>query len=117
MRTPLLQNYVEDANGCRLYQGYIHANGYGWAHIPGAGSKNSSDWVHRIFWRNQHGPIPEGMTIHHKCEVKRCVNVLHLELVGRIENIQLSAGRPRFHHGLQRPMPPGVVHGKPATYA
>ena len=39
--------------------------------------------VHRLAWEDVHGPIPEGLEIHHLCEVKNCVNVEHLALVTR----------------------------------
>jgi hypothetical protein len=114
MREPRIwAKYVEDAAGCWIYQGAIHVNGYGLAHEPGS---NRIYWAHRLFWERNHGKVPEGMTLHHKCEVKACVNPEHLAVVTGVENTRLSRGRPR-HRAVPRPMPVTVRHGSVATYS
>jgi hypothetical protein len=37
--------------------------------------------VHVLSWEFEHGPIPEGFELHHKCLTKACVNPKHLRLV------------------------------------
>lgn len=56
----------------------IGKNGY--ARIPG-GKRGVRLYAHRAAWEQKHGPIPEGMHIHHRCHNKTCVNVDHLELL------------------------------------
>lgn len=56
------------------------------------GKKVTKVYAHRLAWEEVHGPIPEGMTIHHKCGVKPCTNVQHLELKTLAENGRI--GRP-----------------------
>lgn len=34
-----------------------------------------------------HGPIPEGMVVHHKCYNRACYNIDHLELRTQRDNI------------------------------
>ena len=34
--------------------------------------------AHRAVYEIMVGPIPEGLVLHHECEVKRCVNPAHL---------------------------------------
>jgi hypothetical protein len=40
-------------------------------------------YAHRLAWADANGPIPEGMTVHHLCENRRCINVEHMELLRR----------------------------------
>lgn len=46
---------------------------------------------HRIAWEMAHGPIPSGSHVHHRCEVKTCVNPEHLELLTRAEHMARHA--------------------------
>lgn len=43
-------------------------------------------YAHRWIYEQEHGPIPEGMTIDHLCRNKLCMNTDHMELVTRSEN-------------------------------
>lgn len=40
-------------------------------------------YTHRVAWEDAHGPIPDGLTIHHLCGQRRCRNVEHMELLRR----------------------------------
>lgn len=40
-------------------------------------------YAHRVAYEDEHGPIPESMTVHHRCENRRCINVAHMELLRR----------------------------------
>ncbi len=44
--------------------------------------------AHRAMYEQEVGPIPEGLTIDHLCNVKPCVNPSHLEAVTFQENIR-----------------------------
>lgn len=46
------------------------------------------EYVHRISYMLEYGPIPEGMWVLHKCSMPRCVNPLHLYLGTQIENMK-----------------------------
>lgn len=37
--------------------------------------------AHRVAYEEVHGPIPEGMHVHHLCHTKACVNVEHMQLM------------------------------------
>lgn len=43
--------------------------------------------THRLVWEMEKGPIPEGMTLDHTCENKRCINTGHLAVVSADENM------------------------------
>ncbi len=44
--------------------------------------------AHRFAYEDMVGPIPDGLTIDHLCNNKRCVNPSHLEPVSMAENIR-----------------------------
>jgi len=43
-------------------------------------------YAHRLAWAEANGPIPEGMAVLHRCDVRTCVNVEHLFLGTLIDN-------------------------------
>lgn len=53
--------------------------------------------AHRVAYELIHGEIPHGLTVDHLCRNKRCVNVMHMELVTLRENIQRKVFTPRTH--------------------
>jgi hypothetical protein len=58
---------------CVLYEGKIGKRGYG---------------NYRAVWRHVRGALPEGMQLDHRCRVRACVNVDHLEPVTPQENLR-----------------------------
>lgn len=69
-------------DGCWYWTGAINSRGYGQWGVDGV-----SRSTHRVAWELLVGPIPDGMTIDHLCQIKRCCNPAHLEVVTRAENI------------------------------
>jgi hypothetical protein len=45
-----------------------------------------STTAHRAAWQFWNGPIPAGMTVDHRCYVRRCVRVAHLRLLTNPQN-------------------------------
>ncbi len=73
--------YITDpTTGCMLWTGAALRTGYGLL----ATSHGQYDYVHRIAYENEYGPIPDGQHIHHLCGNRNCINASHLELVGSI---------------------------------
>ncbi len=80
--------------GCIIWNGYKNkSNGYGMTHD----AENRSTYAHRIAWELANGPIPDGLWVLHKCDNPPCVNVEHLFLGTRQDNIDdmVSKGRQR----------------------
>jgi len=74
-------------DGCWVWTGR-KVRGYG--HI-GEGAKRKR--VHRWYWEQLNGPVPEGLELDHLCGNKLCVNPDHLEPVTHAENMHRYARR------------------------
>lgn len=91
----LLTNRAIQPNGCWHYTGTINKDGYGRCGYQGKPGTN----VHRVAYIEFIGPIPEGMTVNHrchdddptcpggKCDHRKCFNPQHLEAVPVRTNI------------------------------
>jgi HNH endonuclease len=85
--------HVEKTDSCWLWRGALGNNGYGsyqW-------KRNAKDIrVHRMSFRYLIGPIPKGMLVCHKCDVRHCVRPDHLFLGTATENLQDMVVKGRF---------------------
>jgi hypothetical protein len=72
----------EPNSGCRIWLGSIW-DGYG-CFTVGRKSKRA----HIASWEEEKGPVPEGMELDHKCRVRCCIEVSHLEPVIHEVNVQ-----------------------------
>ena len=71
---------VNKTGACWLWTG-AKSGGYGNISVNGSTTK-----AHRISWEWTNGPIPEGMAVLHKCDVRLCVRPDHLFLGSIADN-------------------------------
>lgn len=89
---PRFDGQVQKSDGCWLWTGHVNTWGYGNIRVNGR-------WAltHRLAWERANGPIPEGLSILHRCDDPRCVRPDHLYAGTQRENVrdQVERGRKR----------------------
>ena len=88
-----LDNYLEDDNGCWVWQGYIDRNGYGRIYDRTAPPGKRTEWVHRVSYSHFNGAIPERHEIDHTCQNTACMNPEHLDAVTKTQHVRRTLDR------------------------
>ena len=84
----LLQRFVlDEETDCWDWTGCVTSAGHGQICVRAMGGTMTA---HRFFYLVLVGPIGEGMTLHHICENKLCVNPAHM--------VQMGYAEHRRHH-------------------
>jgi hypothetical protein len=74
---------VNKSGDCWTWNAYRLPAGYGYFKLNG---KNKL--AHRFAYEESKGPIPNGLTLDHKCKNTCCVNPEHLEAITLSENVK-----------------------------
>lgn len=72
-----------DEHGCHLFTGHRNEDGYGRIHKDG-----KLVFVHRAVWERDHGAIPAGMLVCHRCDIPACINIEHLFIGTQTDNMR-----------------------------
>lgn len=99
-RRPLAERFAvfagePNGNGCILWTGAKMPNGYGKI----LGGHGRILLAHRAAWVIAFGDIPDGKQVLHRCDVRACVNVMHLFLGTDSINAQDKAQKGRAPRG------------------
>lgn len=88
---------VDKTGCCWSWTAALRGDGY-----PTFWSNGRQVGAHRLSYEMEHGPIPSGMQIDHRCSNRACVNPDHLEPVTADENLRrrvLPTGSGTFQGG------------------
>src|SRR5437667_3887741 len=83
---------VKKTSKCWLWNGVILSTGYGQYRTK----RNRRIPPHRYVWEITFGPIPKGLCVLHKCDVRNCVRPSHLFLGTKAENVWDCIQKGRF---------------------
>ena len=73
---------IDPETGCLLWMASRTTNGYGLVRW------HRRLWLtHRAAWMARHGPIPPGLSVLHRCDIRPCLNPDHLFLGTQKDNI------------------------------
>lgn len=83
-------------DGCHYLLGVRTKEPTGYGSLPNDGVTIAA---HKYVWEKEHGKVPEGFVVDHKCHTKRCVNLLHLRLATDRQNSQNQKSKYRAKIG------------------
>ena len=95
MDPDILENFekrVQKTDSCWMYLGPPDSSGYGQTMVSGLSA-------HRLAYRLYVGPIPPGLVVRHKCDIRLCVNPAHLTVGTQKDNIQDAVAKGRMASG------------------
>jgi HNH endonuclease len=103
MSHPRPIKYIITKTGCWVITSHkLHRSGYARIVRKINGTKREIK-LHRWFYENKYGPIPEGLLVCHKCDNPPCVNPDHLFLGTSQDNQTDMVNKGRSTKGIKNP--------------
>jgi len=90
----IIESIPLEKNGCKIWPMGISSSGYG-----NFSMKDKSYAVHRLVYILNFPGSHKGKVIRHKCDVRSCCNIEHLEIGSQKDNIQDASKRNRLRFG------------------
>ena len=84
-------------SGCWLWTGYTCDTGYGKINLGGKNGRIV--YTHRLAYELFHGPIPDGHSVCHTCDVRNCINPSHLFAGTQQQNMDDMVSKGRHKNG------------------
>jgi hypothetical protein len=103
--------YVKMTDSCWLWRAYTDKKGYGRCRLNNRNGVKS----HRAVYEILVGPIPDGLCVLHKCDVRNCVNPEHLFLGTHLDNAQDRDSKGRCRAGIRKKEQTHCIHGHEFT--
>lgn len=107
-----VQPHCPELGSCWVWTAYLNPGGYGAFGWP---LLRKTITAHRAAWLLEHGEIPEGLCVLHRCDHRRCVRIDHLFLGTLADNIADMHAKGRESRGdthRSRTRPDSVVRGE-----
>ncbi len=105
---PAGEHYAGIGDCLVVVTAYVNAQGHARVYHGG-----ESLGAHRLAWQLEHGPVPEGMLVLHRCDVGACIRLAHLRVGTYQDNILDAVRRGRAHpykgKGSRKPLTPTQV--------
>lgn len=101
---------IAGPDDCWLWTAGLAKSGYGMIGVGRPSDRIESS--HRIAWTLANGPIPGGLYVLHRCDVRRCCNPAHLFLGTHADNMRDVAEKGRWRTAAREArMARGERHG------
>lgn len=78
--------WVKNEKGCMIC--VSHARNQGGYALRRDKKDGKHKALHKILWEEQHGALPKGMVLLHSCDNPSCINLEHLSVGTRLDNVQ-----------------------------